>query len=126
MLTGEVSPSICRDIPAIQKENRQSDRLRNVYGLEWGSGEEMVCSKCPNEPFFDILLFTGIVLYPRTFCASIEHSHYARCVNGLMFRIDRRSYYTKQAGQTVPLVLCSLCMSLKCVDYFTVSHCCYL
>ena len=34
--------------------------------------------------------------------------------------LDRRSDYTKQAGQTVPLVLCSLCMSLKCVDYFIV------
>ena len=86
----------------------------------------MVCSLCPNDPFVDIWVLTGVPLYLRTFCALIEHSHYARCVNGLMFRIDRRNYYTKQAGQIVPLVLCSLCMSLKFVDYFTISHCCYL
>ena len=107
MLTGEVSPSICRDIPAIQKGNKQSDRLRNVYGLEAQEKEWYAfCAQTP-PPFVDIWVLTGIALYPRTFCASIEHSHYARCVNGLMFRIDRRSDYTKQAGLFVPLVLCS-------------------
>lgn len=80
----------------------------------------MVCFLCPNAPLCGYLGAYRNCTLSKKSCNSFEHPYYARFVNGLMFRIDRRSDYTKQAGQTVPLVLCSLCMSLKCVDYFIV------
>ena len=81
---GEVSPSICRDIPAIQKGNKQSDRLRNVYGLEAQEKEWYAfCAQAP--PLCGYLGAYRNCTLSKKSCNSFEHPYYARFVNGLMF-----------------------------------------